>query len=346
MRRLIATSSDGTTRSLCLSFRDMDLWPYALELKVDLLDKREPKSLILEDKAPFGAENLMGGDIDTLIGELSLFLRDQRARRKIMPPAFETLRKGLEYGITKAQYGVRLGTTEVVVFRANPYQYTLAPYLESEDLGWAQAPMTVRGWLERIPEASLLLNGGQYYPDRSSMGYLKRDSGELEPRAHKHWKGYVVSLAKDSGLVPFSVMDLEIPRGTESFDNYHNAFQSFMVIDRLGQMRVKDTDHVASRVAIGEDNDGYINIVIVKGAITLRDLAYLLNDLEIFPALSLDGGVETQIAFQRQGSWEYIYGEYSHNAFGNIRLIDYHPSLPLVVALTPITEPSQDTNGQ
>jgi hypothetical protein len=270
---------------------------------------------------------------------------------KASPPAYRELGPGLLFGKSKASYGVRMGNTDVLIVKADPKLWALAPYSQGEDPDWAENPADIRLWTKRIPDAAVIVNGGQYYKDGSSMGYLSRGFKELEPRSHKNWKGYAASGPQDaasglkdaSSLPYFSIIDLEIKRGAgdkENLLNYRNVLQSFMVIDRMGGIRVKNTDHMASRAVIGEDKDGSIIILTATGALTLYDAALILKDLEIFPAIGLDGGVETQLAVKKGASFECDYGEYSHNAFGNIRLKDYHPSLPFVAALVPLKSPS------
>lgn len=327
--------------ALTLSFADLDPWPLDLELRVKRNSAAEAEDggeIVLRDRRPFGAESEAAAEDGAagLEAYLLEFVRELRGRPKILPHAFTEIRDGLFRAETRAAYGVRWGENALIVVKADPRLWAIRPYGESEDPAWAEKPAALKGWTERLPQSALIANGGQYYPDRSSMGYLKRRGQELEARRHPQWKGFLLNDPRpgDSSS-PFRVMDLEVPRSLESLDSYETALQSYMTLDRLAAIRVRDTDNLASRVAVGEDGEGRIAVVVALGGISLGDLATLLLELEIFPALSLDGGLETQLALREGAAWRFYQGEITHNAFGNFRTRDYHPSLPQVLALVP-----------
>jgi uncharacterized protein YigE (DUF2233 family) len=228
-----------------------------------------------------------------------------------------------------------MGPSEILIVKADPRFFSISPFWENEKKDWADNPVSILGWTEREPTAVLFVNGGQYYRDRTSMGFVARKGEEVEPRYHPRWKGFLAHDSSRQGVPPFKVLDKDLPQEAEKLLDYGTLIQSYMVIDRQKRVRVRNTNNLASRVAIGEDQQGLISVVLVMGATSLYDLALLLEDLEIYPALGLDGGLETQMALLSEGTFTLFQGEYSHNAFGNIRFTDYHPSLPLVVALTP-----------
>jgi hypothetical protein len=104
-----------------------------------------------------------------------------------------------------------------------------------------------------------------------------------------------------------------------------------MVLDRLGRIRVKTSELLASRAVLGIDRDGLPVALIVKGAITLSDLALLSKKLGLVSALGLDGGLETQLAFNTETGPETHFGSYSNNYFGTFLVEDLSPSLPSVI---------------
>ncbi|MDR1081919.1 MAG: phosphodiester glycosidase family protein [Deltaproteobacteria bacterium] len=247
----------------------------------------------------------------------------------------------MAFSESRALYGVRFGSPEVLVVKADPEVWELAPYFSGEGGGDpARQARSVREWAEEIPGAALVVNGGQYYADGTSMGKLSRGGAEIESRRHPGWKGFLSSgPAEGRKARPFAVADEELPRTGEEPGAWLNVLQSYMALDRLGRVRVKSSASLASRTAVGEDADGRICIVYVPGAATLYDLALILGDLEIFPAVSLDGGFESQMALRRGGGWLFYQGEYSHNALGNVFVRLYQPKLRLAAALVPAGGP-------
>jgi hypothetical protein len=241
----------------------------------------------------------------------------------------------------RALYGARFGPPEILVVKADPALWELAPFFSGEGgTDPAAGAKSVRAWARDIPGAALVINGGQFYADRTSMGRLVRDGVPIEPREHPRWKGYLVSGPREPGGRRFAVADGEMP--TEGGDpaSYRNVLQTYMAIDRLGGVRVASSDRLASRTAVGEDQDGRLCVVLAPGAMTLHDMALVLADLDIYPAVSLDGGFESQLALRRGGGWVFYNGEYSHNALGNIWVEEYRPPLYLAAALVPAKVPA------
>jgi hypothetical protein len=293
------------------------------------------------DSRPFGGANLSGMEgAEDLEGALELYVRGLRGTPKAMAGPWESVGRGMALSEGRALYGARFGPPEVLVVRADPKIWELAPYYSGEGGTDPKAgARSARNWAREIPGAALVINGGQYYADRTSMGRLSRSGKAVEPRAHPKWKGFVSSGPGVPGVKPFAVADQELPRAGEDPESYLNVIQSYMVLDRLGQVRVASSDKMASRTAVGEDSEGRICVVLASGAMTLSDLALVLADLEIFPSVSLDGGFESQMALRRGGGWVFYYGEYSHNALGNIWVEEYRPPLYLAAALVPATPP-------
>jgi hypothetical protein len=267
------------------------------------------------------------------------------------------LEDGLWRAQTLARYGPRLGTKEIVLVRASPDRFRLAPYHESELETWKNSPGTIKAWAKRLPEAPFLINGGQYYPNRNYMGTLRRQGKDIGGPEHKSYKGFWVqdplpetgsplasdapSLASDRPATdrpaPVSPAAALVDRETLSPgelgpEGYGTVIQSYMVLDRLGRIRVKTTELLASRAVLGFDRDGWAVCVAVKGAITMSDLALLSSKLGLVSALGLDGGLETQLAFNGQNGPEVEYGRHANNFLGNFLVDDLSPSLPSVIA--------------
>jgi hypothetical protein len=106
-----------------------------------------------------------------------------------------------------------------------------------------------------------------------------------------------------------------------------------MVLDRLGRIRVRDTDRLASRSALARDRDGLLWLVVAPGAISLYDLALLLGRLDLVSAVGLDGGLETQVALATPEGLRVWLGTATNNILGTFLVEDLSPSLPAVIAL-------------
>jgi hypothetical protein len=325
-----AALKDGGTIGLSLLFSGVDPWPKALEL-----DRKGPGGARgLSDSAPFGG-NLGKGESAFLKEGLGLFLDSLRPLRKTGKGEPRALGPGLSLERVPLSYGVRMGPPELLVIRADPKIWGLYPYSEGEDPRWKGEPADIAGWAKRLKGASLVLTGPQYYADRSSMGYLKRKGTELEPKSHPSWKGYMGHSAAFGGS-PFRISDLASD-DKEGLSGHHTLLQSFMLMDRRGVPRVRDTDRLSSRVAVAETRDGSIAILFCQGSISLRDLALLLPGLGLYPAIGMDGGLQGQLAIKEGEGFDYLWGEYSHNVLGNVKISNYHPSLPFVLALEPLS---------
>jgi hypothetical protein len=262
------------------------------------------------------------------------------------PIEWRVLEPGLWRAETTARYGPRLGPREIVLVRASPERFRLAPYHESENDSWKNFPGNIRAWAKRLPEAPVLVNGGMYYPNRSYMGALRRQGKDIGSPTHATFKGFLVQdpLPGEPVVPRGPLVDLETqpdidPKGLgKGKGGFDTVIQSYMVLDRLGRVRVKATERLASRAVLGFDHDGWAVVVMVKGAITMSDLAILCQKLGLVSALGLDGGLETQLAFNGPNRIETKLGSYGNNYLGNFRAHDLSPSIPSVIAFERLVE--------
>ncbi|MDR2386641.1 MAG: phosphodiester glycosidase family protein [Deltaproteobacteria bacterium] len=252
------------------------------------------------------------------------------------PFVWERLEEGLFRASTLARFGPRLGPKEIILVKASPEHFRLAPYHESERQSWQDFPGTVKAWAKRLPNAPFIINGGQYYPNRSYMGSLRRQGQDLGGPEHSTFKGFWLLDPKspEANQPKVSLLDRELtPNERLSPQAYDTVIQSYMVLDSLGRVRVKTTERLASRAVLGHDQAGNFVIVVVKGAITMSDLALLSSKLGLVSALGLDGGLETQLAFNGPNGPEFQFGRYSNSFLGNFQIDDLTPSLPSIIAL-------------
>ncbi|MDR1084844.1 MAG: phosphodiester glycosidase family protein [Deltaproteobacteria bacterium] len=294
---------------------------------------------ILSDQKPFGTVNLKGPK--TVREEERLLARVLELldlNPKTEKPQFQNLEEGLDTARVKTNYGLRLGPAELIIFRADPRKFTLRPYYEGEERFRGAGGADIRVWSQRLPYSRLIFNGGQYYPDRRPMGYAKRDGIILEKRIHKTYQGFLAQTA--GGLDILDSPDLKDPLFGESA----SILQSYMLLDRNRNIRVRNSDHLASRTLVGLDKAGFVWIIFAPGAVSVFDLAVLTRDLGLQKAVGLDGGLETQWSWNRNcgsdnsgeakepGFWPES-GTYAHSALGNFKLSDFGSTLPVVLSL-------------
>jgi hypothetical protein len=146
------------------------------------------------------------------------------------------------------------------------------------------------------------------------MGRLRRDGRELSPGDHARWRGFLVSGPRSGAHKPdAAILDLENQEPDLEPDYYLNVMQSFMLLDRTGRIRVRDTARLAARTAVAEDQEGRLLLIMTPAAISLHDLALMLRDpsLKLRRALGLDGGFESQFLWRRDGKTFRAAGQYS-----------------------------------
>jgi hypothetical protein len=329
-----------------MTFDDtLSAWPSAV--KIDC-PTESGTTRVVSDSRPFGGPNLSGGGAECLEGCLELADRLLGGRLRIEPPKWREIEPGLKLARTTARYGCRLGGDEVLLIKASPELFRLAPYHEAERPEWAASPTDVGGWFERLGGPPVVLNGVQYLPDRSAMSLLRRDGVRLPSSLHANWKGFLVQGPLKPEAPRSALIDAELT-GSDgpSMDDYGTVIQSYMIVDAQGGVRVRNSELLASRAALGVDPSGDFLAIMVPGGATLADLAALLKDLGVVGVLGLDGGLETQWAIKgRRGAGAKIYsGKFARNVLGNFRIEGYLPTLPTVVAFERRSEPNGSESG-
>ncbi|MDR2934876.1 MAG: hypothetical protein LBV70_03210, partial [Candidatus Adiutrix sp.] len=257
-RTLSVPGLDGQPETtISLTFGEtLNPWPESLELTMPTAQG----AITVTDRRPFGGPNLRftGEDAENAPEALA-GLAETLARRLLDRPRVErftwrTGAPGFDWARTKIIYGARFGPSDLYLARFSPARYLFKPYHESE----FPEPANLSGWGERFPSLPALINAGQFYPDRSYMGRLRRDGLEISPADHARWKGYLVS-APRTGSPPgpdAAIIDLENPKTSLTPENYLNVLQSFMLLDRTGRIRHRHAFHLAAPAAVAEDPEG------------------------------------------------------------------------------------------
>ena len=338
----------------------LDPWPSRLVIMFKAEDSDPPVFFTIEDRRPFGGPNLhLNGAApkNTRSGRTGetppqIFLDIiTRLNEKLLAgrPRLGTVKwrengPGFEMARTRLRFGARIGPDDLFLARFDPAQYTFRPYHENEFPDGGQTAMG--GWAERIQGAAALINGGQYYPDRSYMGLLARDGHSLSSKSHPQWKGFLVASPRDDappGAPAAAILDLHAASpGPWQPEHYQSVMQSFMLLDHNGVIRVRDSRNLAGRAAVGQDKAGRIVLIMTPAAISLYDLALALKDsrLELVRVMGLDGGFETQLLLRQDGTPFQSGGQFSITDKRAVYIPGYYTSLPTVIAAEPLNPAS------
>ncbi|MDL2226854.1 phosphodiester glycosidase family protein [Deltaproteobacteria bacterium OttesenSCG-928-M10] len=324
-------------------------WPGSLSLRFVAEASEPPAYITIEDQRPFGGPNLkISGRKD--LGErgreepariyLDLLerLNDRllKSRPRLGRLNWQESCPGFEAARTELLYGARFGPPDLFLARFDPARFSFRPYHESEFGG--QDAVNINGWAGRLPAAAAIINSGQYYPDRAYMGLLARDGRSLSAGAHSQWKGVVAAgpgPEAPAGTPAAAVIDLQDQQEPRRPEHYLNLMQSFMLLDRRGNIRVRNSHSLAGRAAVGEDREGRIVLIMTPAAISLYDLALALKDprLGLVRVAGLDGGFEAQLLLRQNGTPFMAGGQFSISPSRSVYVPGYHPTLPAVLAV-------------
>ncbi len=347
--RLLKVPAMADLPALELNFHfDEALSPWPTKISIAFLPTKnsDMPSFTIEDARPFGgphlkkiyhdqtSESLSAGEWTIILQ--SICDRLDSAMSKVAPVSFWQTAEGLYINKFKLLYGVRLGSPELYLVRIKPSDFQIDFHHECEYIEEEKGDLNE--WSKKLPEALLLLNGGQYYPDRSFMGLLKRGKEIFSNKPHQSWKGFLVSNPKATApqdLPLAAIIDEETNQKGWQPSDYDNVMQSFMILDRLGRIRVKDSHNLASRVAVAQDRDGSIIVVMAPGAMSLYDLAKVLTDplLSLEAAIGLDGGFEAQLIIKEKSTPFIATGHYSVSTKRALYVPGYTHTLPSIISV-------------
>lgn len=357
-RQFQATLPDGLSLAADLEFADpLSPWPTRLLLTARPGRPEEPDHLVLEMAPPFDAAGVQTAGASGSVpateeqmkraAERLTALADHLSGRWPLLEKFHwrTVEPGLETATAYLRYGPRLGPRQLYLARLDPDKFTLKPWHEADfQIDGSRDGRNIDGWSQLLPQAALLINGGQYEPDRSYIGLLRRDGRWLASERHRSWQGFVVSEPGPEappGAPRAAVLDLELKEPPLSPEQYLNVMQSLMLLDSRGRVRVNDSYYLASRAAVGQDREGRIWAIMAPGAISLRDLALALKDpaLGLARVLCLDGGFEAQIWWKdHPGPPRSVTAEYLVFPTETVYAPQMFRSLPSVIAAVPATD--------
>ena len=248
------------------------------------------------------------------------------------PIEWRLLRPGISFARIESTRYVQLGEPFIGAVRFNPEQVRFQVY-HFRDLPSGR-PLSVEEWQEKT-NALVVFNPGQYDERGTHLGLLIRDGTNIGTGILSVWKGIFAAEPRNPALPKAVLIDLAYTPFDPGASLYTQAVQSFMLLDREGQKRVRESDWVANRTILATDRAGRIIVLCTEGGYTLWELASWLaeSELDIVQAMSLDGGYKAEMAVQL-GDFHYVtYGQWETSDFGNLSLPGFKATLPAVVGV-------------
>jgi len=249
-------------------------------------------------------------------------------------PAWRQLGPGLATRSVDGSAICRKGSPAIRIVRLDPAHWRLDVFHYSEK---DERPVDIERWARRTG-APVAVNAGQYYPDRRPMGLFIKEGKNLGTPLIRPWKGMLVAEpGADPNAPRADILDLEY----QSFDPLQSpwsiAVQSFMIVDHKGKKRVRRSEWHANRTILATDSRSALLMIHTEGAYTLWELAGWLfsSDLDVRHAMSLDGGLESQMVI-RTGGMDYLStGQWNVDDRGDHSLPGIRRSLPAIIAIFP-----------
>lgn len=222
-------------------------------------------------------------------------------------PRWRSLAPGLEFTLVRGDPYCRRGSPEIAVLRIDPARVAIAVHHYTQRP--EQKPLSIVEWL-RATGATAAFNAGQYYPDYSYMGLLVSEGRALSPTPHP---GFRAALAAEpvGGGAGAHVLDLAADSLADVAHAWREVAQSFMLFDRSGNVRVRQSDQEANRTVVAEDRAGHLLVLTSEGGYTLWEFARWLQDsrLDVSHAMSMDGGLEAELCVH---AGRFAYASFGH----------------------------------
>ena len=248
-------------------------------------------------------------------------------------PRFHTLRPGMEFALLRGEPYCRMGPSEIAVLRLDPrrVRIRMAHYTQLQE----RLPLDILEW-ERRTGALAVFNAGQYYPDYSYMGLFVSGGHVVSGDLHSDFKAALVASPR-SGGPRARVLDLDKHPIRADELPWREVAQSFRLFDDDGRIRVRKSNQVAYRTAVGEDAQGRLLVIATEGGYTLYELAGLLQTLPLGlrRAMSMDGGDEAVLCI-RCGAFRYA--SFGHRLSDGSVPNPLRPTVPLP-AVVAVVEP-------
>ena len=246
-------------------------------------------------------------------------------------PHWRALAPGIEFATLRGEPWCRQGSSAVAVLRIDPARAAIR--IAHYSLAAAGRPLDIVDW-QKETGAVAVFNAGQFYPDFSYMGLLVASGRVISDDLHPAFKAALVADPVPARGRPaeraIRVLDLTRDSLDAKSPPWRELAQSFMVLDRAGQVRVRKSDKVANRTLVAEDRRGRVLVLTTEGGYTLSDLAEFVKRAPIGVALAMamDGGQEAEMCVRTR--------DFRYASFGRWDADDEHPDMPGARTLLPV----------
>ncbi len=217
---------------------------------------------------------------------------------------------------------------DICVLRIDPHRYRFK-VLNFLREGVSQ-PLRMSDWIEKS-QALAVFNAGQYYPDFSYMGLLVSGGNKIQGRLHRLFQALFLAEPLREDLQKARILDLAEEEFDPEAHGYLEVAQSFMLLDRWKNIRVRRTPNMAARTILAEETGGNLLLFLTQGPYTLWDLAEIIRDspFSVLRAMSMDGGEEAQLVLRTEN--------FSYPTLSEVQTQGSTPSraLPTVIAVFP-----------
>ncbi|MBI4776510.1 MAG: phosphodiester glycosidase family protein [Deltaproteobacteria bacterium] len=222
--------------------------------------------------------------------------------------------------------------TAALLIDPSRYKFEAFHFTQSKE----QALLDAGQWREYL-DALVVFNAGQYYDDLKHMGLLVKDGKNYGTPFNRRWKGLFVQTGESEGLSVARILDLQFLQGDPSGGSYSFAVQSYMLLDHLGNVRIRESERIANRTALASLKDGRIVVLCTEGGYTLHDFTGFIADLDLdlHNAMGLDGGHQAQLVVKTPEFLYETYGSWSSGAPVKNVSIPIQLRIPAVIAIFP-----------
>lgn len=179
--------------------------------------------------------------------------------------------------------------SELIVMRIDPSKYEFRAHYRPAE------PLPITEWIERLPNAEIIINANFFDEEYRNLGLLITD-GQVHGTPYTERGGWFAIVDG----VPHVRSNVEQPYQPDE-DNLDQAVQAFpMLVLNSEGTNVTDNGLPSRRTIIGIDSEGRVLIISTPVlGMALSALAEYLptTDMDIVNAFALDGGRSTMLSF-------------------------------------------------
>ncbi|MEM7819389.1 MAG: phosphodiester glycosidase family protein [Candidatus Aenigmatarchaeota archaeon] len=199
-------------------------------------------------------------------------------------------------------------------------------------------PKTIEKWQE-YTNADVIFNSSYYQDTLDPVGLIITNGKMKGPKVNKAMKGMFVAEPVDDRKPKATIIDF-----SEELFDYKNpkwmeGVQSFpMLLDKNGNIGVKNSRWYANRTVLCTDRDGNIIVLTTEGGyFSLYDMGLFLreSELNIKNALNMDGGYEAEMMVKTDKLIYLTYGQWETQGKIDISIPWIHIRIPAVIGIFP-----------